>query len=347
MTADVDWAEIVEFLSVHEPTPGSLDTPEDKDRAMFTLARYRDPHEDYEPVVRKVFERDSVGQIVLDPHGNPIVARTEIPIDPETGRPYMRRCAANIVEYTALALDYDGIHDLDWAKTKFKAYAVAGYTSYSHLKDGQIHKFRVVIPFHEPIPKNEFEARKTAILAFADTDDSSTISVSRGFYLPRAHPHRMHHARTWSHDGDPLDWTALEKQKPWVPPPPTVNPIQGDALAGWGRKHLDRQLDRIRQSGEGSGTSRHDAVLIACRAIGSVVAGGGLDRFEAASAIRAEATMKMGSGRVCEIESMIESGFRLGSTSPMSPPEARQKQSPLGSHLGATQSLSSHAKFWR
>jgi len=338
------WGELVEFLGEHRVTTGTPDTKADKDRWMFTTAVYKDDSGEYDPAPRNIYQEDEQGNRVLDQHGEPIVIGQEFPNDPETGRHYVRRSAANVLAYTALLLDYDGGQTIEWAQERFRRYAVAGYTSYSHLKDGRTHKFRVCIPFHEPIPTAEFEARKASFLEFAGSADPSTVAVSRGFYLPSVPQTRRHLADTWNHDGEPLDWTTLAKRKPWVPPPPPVTPIRGDALTAWGRDRLERQLDRIRNAGEGS---RHDAVLRACRAIGSDVAAGAVDHHAAAQVILVEALAAMGAGRRGEIESMIRSGFRLGAMTPSTPPDTRPKPVGIGTHVGAaTPTLASYAKRW-
>lgn len=344
MTAYPTWGELVRFLAEHHLTDGERDTAADKDRWMFTTALYVDDTGHYEPAPRNIYLTDDAGHMVLDEHSQPIMIGQEFPSDPETGKPFIKRCGANVLAYTALLLDYDGGQTIEWARERFRRHAVAGYTSYSHLKDGKTHKFRVCIPFHEPIPTAEFEARKDAFLDFAGSADPSTVAVSRGFYLPQVHPARAHLAVTWSHDGESLDWTTLAKRKPWVPLPPPVTPISGDALTAWGRERLERQLDRIRNAGEGS---RHDAVLRACRAIGSDVAAGAVDHHAAAQVILVEALAAMGAGRRGEIESMIRSGFRLGAMTPSTPPDARPKSAGIGTHVGAaTPTLASYAKRW-
>ena len=316
------WEHVVEILSEHVLTDGDLDDPADKDRWMFTLAVFKDAEwPDYEPAPRKVYMKDPVtGRTVTDEYAQPTLDRIEYPENPATGRPYVQRCAANLIGYSGLLLDYDGIRTLDWAKERFGRYTYAGYTSYSHLKDGRMNKFRIVLPFREPCPAKDFELRKKAFLAFAMTDDPSTIAVSRGFYMPQVHPRRAHLAEAWSNTGEWLDWGRFRAEKPWVPPPmPVLASIEGDKLRAWGRLELEKHLQKIRDvEGEGA---RHHTVLGVCRYLGCVVAAGALDPHEMAAAVMNEALMKMGGARRGEIQSMIDSGIRKGRNTPATPPQ--------------------------
>jgi hypothetical protein len=190
------------------------------------------------------------------------------------------------------------------------------------VKDGTVNKFRIVIPFAEPIPTAEYEARRESMLSWLDTDDPSTLAVSRGFFVPSCHRDRVHLAETWVNDGEPLDWRQFRAKAPWVPPAPPERPMTGDALWRWGRERLERQLDKIRRAGEGS---RHATVVAAARAVGSDVAAGAVDALEAEQALEHEALKQMGSGRAGEIRRAIESGFRIGTRSPSVVPESCKK----------------------
>lgn len=239
-TAILPWSQIVQDLSTHILTDGELDTEADKDRWMFTLALYKDETwGDYEPATQKVFLRDPEGNRILDGQGLPMVKEIITPINPDTGKHYVRRSAANLLGYSALMLDYDGIRNIPWAKERFGRYAHCGYTSYSHMKDGRVNKFRLILPFATPCPVQEFELRKKAFLRFSETDDPSTVAVSRGFYLPQVHPRRAQFAETWSGDGPWLDWTTFKAEKPYVPPPIPAMPLPEGPARLWGRKEFE------------------------------------------------------------------------------------------------------------
>lgn len=150
----------------------------------------------------------------------------------------------NVVEIHAMILDYDsGQVTIDDIKTKFKDYQHFGYTSFSHLKDGVTHKFRVIIPLKIPCPVEEWELRNKSFIEFAggyyETDDKelkpvvdgSTFAMSRIFYLPACPEERKHLFQFWTNEGQFLDWTAFEEEvKPKVIKP--IQKLTGQFLSG-------------------------------------------------------------------------------------------------------------------
>ena len=318
------WTDLAALLQDRLITTGVLDSDEDKNVTMITAALYK-RHDDplgYDPAPQKIYERDAVGNYVLDPYGQKIVKEVVYPIDPMTGVPFVQRSAANTIAYTSLFIDYDGRQTIEWAKDQFDHYAHVGYTSYSHLKDGKVNKFRVVIPFAEPIPAAEYEARRKSMLSWLQTDDPSTLAVSRGFFMPSCHRDRQHLAETWVNSGEPLDWRQFQAKPAWVPPPLPERPISGKALSRWGEDRLERQLDKIRRAGAGS---RHETVVAAARAIGSDVAAGAVEEWRAEQALMHEALAVMGDSRMGEIRRAIVSGFRIGARTPSVVPETSRQ----------------------
>jgi hypothetical protein len=324
-TSMCSWHDLRDMLQDRLVTTGIIDTDDDKNVMMITAALYR-RHDDprgYDPAPQKVFERDAWGNHVLDPYGQKVVREIVYPIDPETGKPFVQRSASNTIAYTSLFIDYDGRQTIRWARERFARYAHVGYTSYSHLKDGRVHKFRIVIPFREPIPVREYEARRTSMLSWLDTDDPSTLAIARGFFVPSCHRDRLHLGETWIQEGEPLDWGQFRAKTPWVPPSgsvsPAVHPIAGTELERWGEDRLEKQLAKIRYADVGG---RHDALVRAARAVGSDVAAGAVKEWRAEQALMHEALTAMGEGRMGEIRRAIESGFRIGVRTPTPLPES-------------------------
>jgi hypothetical protein len=132
----------------------------------------------------------------------------------------VRRKQRNAVQVDMFIADYDGAMTLDEARDRFKEYEYVGYTSYGHLKDGKIHKFRLIFPLVKPIParrlidkqgreveKEIYYELSEAIQAFAPGVDPACKNGVQLFFPPSAPPDRIHLAESWHNKGKLLDWT--------------------------------------------------------------------------------------------------------------------------------------------
>lgn len=121
-------------------------------------------------------------------------------------------CDGDSVEsYSALVLDYDGEGaTIEKAKEQFKDYTYLGYTSFRHIITG-VEKFRIILPFAEDCPVEEWRARKSgSFLDFAGpTIDRSSCAVSRVFYVPCCFEENLQYAQCWNNTGKLLDWKGL------------------------------------------------------------------------------------------------------------------------------------------
>lgn len=125
------------------------------------------------------------------------------------------RNIANAMEATALVLDYDSKGDkkvnLDetialWASKRILAYV---YTTHSHTDEN--HRFRVVIPLKEPIPKDMFSLLWSWAFAQDPNFDKACKDISRMFFLPmhkKDAPYRKEFL-----EGDCVDWKTLDLEK--------------------------------------------------------------------------------------------------------------------------------------
>jgi len=120
-----------------------------------------------------------------------------------------KRCFENVIGYDGLILDYDGNGaKLENIIPRFIEFRHLGYTSYRHiLNDAGCEKFRIVLPFTDICPADEWEARKANFLEFAgDEVDRSCVSHSRSFYTPACSEEGLAYKDAWSKDGIVLDW---------------------------------------------------------------------------------------------------------------------------------------------
>lgn len=188
-TADISWSELKDLFSIHTVTAN-------KDFMMFNCCHFKT--EDFEPA-EKIIKNDGV------------TTRTLVRGDHGELKP--RRASNNVVRYSCLVFDYDGNgNTLDVVKERFTGITHLGYTSYNHAIKG-VDKCRVIIPLLTDIPVEEYKLRGKDILKFAETDDESTVSVARAFYLPSCPAEGKEHAEVWSEDGEMIDWNWFERRE--------------------------------------------------------------------------------------------------------------------------------------
>lgn len=198
---DLTWGDMVELFSVHRVTAS-------KNNLMFNTCTFKST--DFLPAERNVYQKGEIAgrALILNANGGAQPGRFE----------------ANVLSYGCLVFDYDGKgNTLESVFTRFQDIRHLGYTSYNHAIKG-VDKCRVIVPLLTDIPKDELRRRKKSILDFAQTDDESTLSISRAFYLPSCPAGAESHAFAWSVDGLEMQWEVFEpakcEDKPvlWRPP---------------------------------------------------------------------------------------------------------------------------------
>jgi hypothetical protein len=193
---DCEWADIVEMLSTHRPT-------ENKDEQGFILGSFETDPELADPAIDnrgKDNEKIKWGTV--------------------------GRLSANLRLQHAACLDFDGGTTLEEVATLLVDMNVThcGYTSFNHQNPdkGSVDKFRVVLPFSTPCPKDEWELRRHNIIEMFPALDHSTVASARIFYAP-AHPptpEAAARAFAWAHNGVMLDWRDLPAKEALPPPKP-------------------------------------------------------------------------------------------------------------------------------
>ncbi|BAE51986.1 hypothetical protein [Paramagnetospirillum magneticum] len=128
----------------------------------------------------------------------------------EGGGDPVRRCAANVVEYSMLGLDIDGGFSISAFRSKFRPWRYVAYSTYSHRtakKSGQ-DAFRAFFPLNTPAPAAVFRDMRPEIKTWAGIGDRSQLDLSRGFYLPTCPADRLVLAESWVNDGQVLEWSG-------------------------------------------------------------------------------------------------------------------------------------------
>jgi len=180
-----DWSEVKgDFISKHE-------VREEKDGIAFIGASFLSNEDD-----GVEFVENNDGVAITEDNGNKIV----------------KRVGSNIIKYHLLTLDYDDGMKIDEAKERFGELEHLGYTSHNHKKDG-IEKFMLVFPLTEPVTPDDIRNRKDDILSWAESADTSTLSIGRFFYLPSCPEDRLEHAEVWCNNGKLLDLLSFEVNK--------------------------------------------------------------------------------------------------------------------------------------
>jgi hypothetical protein len=108
----------------------------------------------------------------------------------------VRRCKANVVALWGIVLDVDENKTIEQVIEELDGVEYVLYTTFRHTPEK--HKFRVVIPFSEPLVAADIEGRKEAIMeTFPDVDNASfTVSQSFFFHSGKNDPIAYHNEGT-------------------------------------------------------------------------------------------------------------------------------------------------------
>jgi len=152
------WSIIADLLTTHIDSETKESTP------MFNFAEFKtleDP--DVEPG-RRYHYVDGVRQSTYD----------EIPNS-------VRRCKGNVISIQGIVLDVDEQMTIEAAKEAFKDIEYVLYTTFRHTRER--HKFRIVIPFSQPLLKADIEGRQASICETFPGVDAASFTVSQSFYF--------------------------------------------------------------------------------------------------------------------------------------------------------------------
>jgi|GEM_PF-1875116 len=193
----VDWAILVEFF-LAQPVL----TTDKQSVSLFNVAQYKH----------------------VDAIGDP-----ELVVSTSDGHPVPRRKQVNVMCIDSLVLDFDGGLSIQDAKERFKEYAYVAYTSHSHMREGGIEKFRLIIQLTSPIQTHMTVSENGAVQRlgdwffvqssltdFAKAADPKSFESNTMYFLPSCHPDRQDDYQSWSNAGAPFDWTQLSRSNPDV-----------------------------------------------------------------------------------------------------------------------------------
>jgi hypothetical protein len=93
----------------------------------------------------------------------------------------IRRCKNNMVSITGIVLDYDKNQTIEQTIQELEGIEYVLYTTFRHTQ--QIHRFRVVIPFSQPLLAHDVAGRQNDIRKMFPNVDNASFSVSQSFYF--------------------------------------------------------------------------------------------------------------------------------------------------------------------
>ena len=93
----------------------------------------------------------------------------------------VRRCAHNIDEVYGVVLDFDGELSLEDAIAQFYDFDYVIYTTWRHTPEK--HRFRMVIPFSQPLKAEDIAKRKDSMMEAFPWIDPASLNMSQSFYF--------------------------------------------------------------------------------------------------------------------------------------------------------------------
>jgi len=151
--------------NIHAQAFLTRDPSKDKDLvALFNLAKFKDLGDPTAELGRKYIYKDGI--------------RTEIYVEiPGT----IRRSKANLEFITGLVLDIDKGQRIEDAISLYEDLEYVIYTTFRHTSDE--HRFRIIIPFSQPLLSEDIDLRKRAIQKTFPTVDRASFNASQAFYF--------------------------------------------------------------------------------------------------------------------------------------------------------------------
>jgi len=199
-----DWEDIVDLLLQHNRLKNK------DDGKLFNLVEFKSLNN---PSVEpgRIYKYGTDG--LRDPSG-------EYNILPGT----VRRCKSNVVALWGIVLDVDEEKNIEETRALLEGLEYVLYTTFRHTPEK--HKFRVVIPFSEPLLAADIDGRKQAIIETFPGVDNASFTVSQSFYFHSGNtaPYAVHNQGAMI---DPYDFEYTEP-KVYVPQATTYTNTEMD-----------------------------------------------------------------------------------------------------------------------
>lgn len=195
---DFDWATMSELLTTHHDVAAKDQAP------LYNLGEFKTLDDPTVELGRRHDYRDGVRQETW----------TEIPRT-------VRRCKANLLSISGIVLDFDGGVSFDSVRDQYAGLEFVMYSTFRHLAtDPPQDKFRLVIPFAQPLLAADIPGRKVSVESLFPTVDAASFTMSQSFYMHSGEHPRLHHGR-----GHMIDPYRDFVEQPVVVWQPTTVPV--------------------------------------------------------------------------------------------------------------------------
>lgn len=155
---DLPWQEMAELLSTHFPAEIKEDVP------LYNLVKFKSINDETAEPGRKYQYINGEKTDKYD-----IISGT------------VRRCKNNVLELHGIVLDVDEDMTIADIQKYLDGVEYLLYTTFRHTKERN--KFRVVIPFTQPLLADDIAGRQASIIDTFPGVDNASFTVSQGFYF--------------------------------------------------------------------------------------------------------------------------------------------------------------------
>lgn len=247
---DLSWRDLADLLTTHINSATKESTP------MFNFAEFKTQDDPTAEPGRSYHGHAIDGVWTRIPEGT----YDEIPNS-------VRRCKGNVCTINGIVLDVDDKMTIEQAQDLFKDIEHVIYTTFRHTAGK--HKFRVVIPFSQPLLAADIAGRQASIVETFPGVDNCSFTMSQSFYFHSGHTDSFSH---WN-EGTMLDPYAFEYREPevYIPQPYVSTSPMDEAFAQAYKTAVRTSL--MSCSGlhyAGAGASNHAVLTLVslCRSVG-------------------------------------------------------------------------------
>jgi|TARA_R110000822_G_scaffold53146_1_gene137122 hypothetical protein len=154
---ELEWIDVVGLLCTHWEVAKKDAAP------MFAMVRYKTLDDSPRPARKWIYTNG--------------VKTAEYNTIPNT----IARCKENIISLSGIVLDYDNGVTMDEVMNLYKGIEFIAYSSFNYTPEKQ--KFRVVIPFKQPLLAKDILNYKDSIAETFPNVDHASFTASQSFYM--------------------------------------------------------------------------------------------------------------------------------------------------------------------
>jgi hypothetical protein len=245
-----DWPLLADLLTTHIDSTSKEKTP------MFNFAEFKSLADPTVEAGRRYHGKFVQGEWFRDPDGT----WDDIPNT-------VRRCKGNVIAIMGIVLDIDTNYTIDQAKAMFKEIEFVLYTTFRHTKNK--HKFRIVIPFSQPLLAEDIAGRQESITETFPGVDNCSFTMSQSFYFHSG----PDDAYSYWNEGMLIDPYAFEYRAPkiWQPASTSfTNTMDPEHAAAYKAAVVESLNTCSGLHYAGAGASNHAVLTLVslCRSVG-------------------------------------------------------------------------------